>query len=345
MAQPFVNIVIITYNGYSYTEACLLSLLKSDYHNFKFFLVDNGSTKKDYEFFLNKYRKNKKIEFIRIDKNRGFAAGCNAALKRIKKGYIAFVNNDTLVAKDWLNPIISYMENNPEVGMCQPKIIDLKKKEYFEYAGAAGGFMDVYGFPFARGRVFFTIEKDKGQYDDIVDIVWTGTVLVTKKEVIDKVGYFDDIFFLYAEEADLCWRIHHAGFRIVYIPNSIIYHYGSTKNIVDKTFYNHRNGLIMLIKNYSVFQLIRYLPVRLLLDLIAFFYYLVIYFPNCWEMTKAYLSLFYLMPKVLHQRADINKLKRINGKPKYKYHLYKKSIIIDYFLKGKKNFKELNYEF
>lgn len=340
---PLVNIIIVTFNRYKFTEACLLSLFKCNYPNLKFFLVDNGSNKKEYDEFFRKYKDNKKIEFIRLKKNLGFGGGANAALKKIKKGYIAFVNNDTLVTKNWLYPIISYMEKNPEVGICQPKIKDLNRKEFFEYGGAAGGYMDIYGFPFARGRIFFTIEKDYDQYNDIVDIVWSGVVIITKKEVINKAGYYDEIFFLYAEEADLCWRIHEAGFRIVYIPNSTIYHYGKLKNIVHKIFFSHRNGLIMLIKHYSKYQLIRYLPIRLLFDSIAFFYYLFIYPPNCIEMIKAYFSLLYLMPTVINHRNDINKLKIINGKPKYKYPIYPKSIVIDYFLKGKKTFKELGF--
>lgn len=343
MHKPLVNIIIVTFNGYKFTEPCLQSLFKCNYQNLYFFLVDNGSDKKEYNEFFNKYKENKKIEFIRLEKNLGFAGGANEALKRIKNGYIAFVNNDTLVTKNWLEPIISYMEENPDVGICQPKIKDLNKDGFFEYAGAAGGFMDIYGFPFARGRIFFNIEKDEGQYDDLVDIVWAGVIIITKKEVIDKAGYYDEIFYLYAEEADLCWRIHHAGFRLVYIPESVIYHYGKKKNIVHKTFYSHRNGIIMLIKNYSNFELIRYLPIRLIFDCMAFFYYLFIYPPNCIKMTKAYLSLFSLMPKVIKHRTLVNKLKRVSGSPKYKYPIYQKSIVIDYFLRGKKKFKELTY--
>lgn len=347
MGLPLVNIIIVTFNGYKFTEPCILSLFDCSYSNFKIFLVDNASNKKDYDKFFKKYKDNKKIEFIRLDKNLGFGGGCNAALKKIKSGYIVFLSNDAIVTDNWLNPIISYMKNNPCVGACQPKIKDLKRKNYFEYAGAAGGFMDIYGFPFSRGRIFFDLEKDYGQYDDRMDVVWcSGVAIVTKKEVIDKVGFFDKIFFLYAEEADLCWRIHHAGFRLVYIPESIVYHYGMKKNIIDKTFFNHRNGLIMLIKNYSTFELIRYLPVRLILDCIAFFYYLFTFFPNhSIDVIKAYLSLLYLIPTVIQHRIQINKLKKVSGKPKFKYPLYSKSIIVEYFLKGKKTFKELFYTY
>ena len=156
--QPLVNIIIVTFNEYHFTEACVDSILNGNYEKIKIFLVDNGSKKERYIKFYDMYKNNKKIEFIRLEQNNGFGEGCNQALKKIKKGYIAFLNNDTVVEKNWLTSIIEYMEKNTRVGACQPKIKDIKKKEYFEYAGAAGGFMDVYGFPFTRGRIFYNLE-------------------------------------------------------------------------------------------------------------------------------------------------------------------------------------------
>lgn len=344
MNTPLVNIVIITFNGYKFTEPCISSIFNCNYSNFKIFLVDNGSDIHDYSKFFDKHKDNKKIEFIRLEKNKGFGGGCNAAIKRIKSGYIAFLNNDTIVSKDWLDPIISYMEKNPEVGICQPKIKDLKRKDYFEYAGAAGGFMDAYGFPFSRGRIFFNLEKDYGQYDDLVDIVWSGVAIVTKKEALDKTGYYDEIFFLYSEEVDLCWRMNHAGFRVVYMPQSVIYHYGGRKNLIDNAFYNHRNTLILIIKNYSISELLKYLPIRLFFDVMAFFYYIFGHTPaHCVDMMKAYWSLLTLMPEIIQHRNQVNKLKEKYGKTKYKYPIYQKSIVIEYFLKGKKTFRELDY--
>lgn len=345
MEKPLVNIVIVTFNKFDVTEECLQSVFEYRYPNIKIFIVDNGSEKKAYMAFAEKYKKNELIEFIRLEKNLGYGGGANAALRRIKKGYIALLNNDTIVTKDWLNPIISYMEAHPEVGICQPKIKDIVRKNYFEYAGAAGGFMDIYGFPFTRGRIFYVLEEDYGQYDNITDIVWSGVVIITKKEALDKTGYFDEIFFLYAEEADLCWRMHHAGFRLAFIPNSVIYHHGAKKIIIDKTFFNHRNGLIMLIKNYSTFELFRYLPIRFGFDFIAFFYYLIKYPPQFVEMIKAYLSLLVLMPQVIQHRIELSKLKKKWGPSKFRYPLYPKSIIIDYFLRNKKKFRDLNYPY
>lgn len=343
MKKPLVNVIIVTFNGYDLTEACIRSLFNCGYPNLKMYLVDNGSEKRNYETFYKKYRNNKAIAFIHLKKNIGFGGGCNAALRRITDGYIVFLSNDTEVTKNWLDPIIAYMEENPEVGACQPKIKDIKRKDYFEYAGAAGGFMDIYGFPFTRGRVFFTIEKDFGQYDNPTDVVWcSGVAIVTKKEVIDKTDLFDEIFFLYAEEADLCWRIHHVGYRLVFIPESLVYHYGTKKSSIDKTFFSHRNGLIMLIKNYSLYELIRFFPIRLVFDGIAFFYYLVTLYPkHSLDVIKAYASLCLLLPKVLQHRAKVDRLKEEHGESKFTYPIFRRSVVIEYFLKGQKTFAAL----
>lgn len=342
--EPLVSIIIVTYNNYDLTQPCIDSLMDCGYNNMKIYIVDNGSEEKIYKEFYNKNQDNPAIEFIALSKNVGFGGGCNAALEKIEKGYIVFLSNDTVVTKHWLQPLISYMEENKNVGATQPKVKDIKRKNYFEYAGASGGFMDIYGYPFSRGRIFFTLEKDTGQYDDIVDVVWcSGVALITKKEVIEKTGFMDDIFFLYAEEADLCWRMHHAGYRLVFIPNSTVYHYGSKKSIIDKTFFSHRNGLIMLLKNYSTVQLLTYLPIRILLDIIAFFYYIITLYPShSIDMIKAYISLSTLIPQVLKKRKEVDRVKKANRNNKVVYPLYKRSIIVDYFLKGKKTFTVLD---
>lgn len=346
MSWPLVNVIIITYDQYHYTEKCVRSLFDCNYDNLKIFLIDNGSKKQNYREFYNNHKDNSKLEFIRSEKNLGFGGGCNLALNKIKDGYIAILNNDIEVEKNWLQPIVEYMEKHPEVGACQPKIKDINRKEYFEYAGAAGGFMDVFGYPFSRGRIFYTLEKDEGQYDNITDLVWcSGTAFVTKKEVIDKVGLFDEIFFMYGEESDLCWRMNHCGYRLVFIPGSVIYHQGmgtmKKNKSSKKIFYLHRNGLILLIKNYSGWELIKYLPVRMCLDFICFFYYLFqcpLYF-NWWALVKAYLNIFWWLPKIVKRHHGVSRIKRkhISG---LKYPLYHGSAVINYFLRNKKLFSK-----
>lgn len=344
--EPLVNIIIITTNKFDFIGDCVKSVLKGNYKNIKLFLVDNNSEKQQYLNFYNQHKNIKNVSFLRLKKNNGFAAGCNQALKKIKNGYIVFLNDDTIVSKNWLNPVINYMENNQDVGACQPKIKDMNKKDYFEYAGAGGGFMDVYGFPFCRGRVFFTNEKDKGQYDDQIDVVWTsGNCMITRAKIMKKVGLMDEIFFIYGEEADLCWRMHYFGYRLVYVPSSVVYHYGSGtmgKPSSRKVFLHHRNGLILMLKNYSPSELVRYLPFRILLDGVAVAYYLLgNKLPsNSIAVVRAYLSLFKLLPTVLKKRKQC--LPRVK-KNKMPYPLYKKSIILDYFLFNKKFYHQLKY--
>lgn len=346
MNSPLVNVVILTCNQFNFISTCLESLLGCNYPNLLVYLVDNNSNLEDYQKFYNKYKNNKRLKFSRLPKNIGFAGGCNNALKKIRSGYIVLLNDDTIVTKNWLNPIIEYMESHPDVGACQPKIKSMRNKDCFEYAGAAGGLMDVFGFPFCRGRIFVDIEKDNGQYDDVVDVVWTsGNCLVTKTEVIKKVGVLDEIFFIYGEEADLCWRMFFHGYRLVFIPNSVVYHYGSgtMKNFAYKTiFLHHRNGLILLFKNYKVMELIKYLPGRIIFDFIAMFFY--IYknrkFKYFFAVIAAYLNIIYLLPQIIKRRESAAFRVNIN---KSKYPLFKKSIILERYLFGKKKFSQLEY--
>ena len=225
---PLVNIIITTTDQFNYVGECLKSVLSANYKNVRIYLIDNNSNKEKYLDFFSSYKRHKKIKFFRLSKRKGFGGTCNFAIKKIKRGYIVLLNDDTIVSKNWLNPIISYMQKHPEVGSCQPKIRNMRKKAHFEYAGAAGGFMDVYGYPFCRGRIFYTNERDRGQYDDEVDVVWTsGNCFVSKVSVFKKVGLLDEKFYIYQDEADLCWRMHNYNYRMVYIPKSVVYHYGS----------------------------------------------------------------------------------------------------------------------
>ncbi len=343
---PLVSIILITTDQFKFIGECIDSVLSSNYKNIQIYLIDNNSKKEDYINFYNSHKHLKKIKFFHLKKRLGFGGCCNYAIRKIKKGYIVLLNDDTIVSKNWLNPVIKYMEKNPDVGACQPKIKNMKKKNYFEYAGAAGGHMDVYGYPFCRGRIFYTVEKDHGQYDDIVDIAWTsGNCFISKKEVFKKVGYLDEIFYIYQDEADFCWRMHFYGYRLVYIPKSVVYHYGSgtvgTQNSW-KVYLHHRNTIMLLLKNYTRKEVIRYLPFRFFLDFVAFWYYLLDNkLPlNAFAVIRAYINLIFFIPAIIKRRKHAAfKMRNVNNKP---YMLYKKSIIIDYFINGKKKFGQLD---
>lgn len=343
--QPIVNIIIVTYNEFQYTEKCVESLLVDGYKNKKIILVDNASEASEYKKFRDRIGGHGNVIFVRSEKNLGFGGGCNLGIEQVSEGYIVFLNNDTEVENGWIEPIVDYMEKHPEVGACQPKIRSLRDKEYFEYAGAAGGLMDIYGYPFTRGRIFFDLEKDNGQYDNIAELVWcSGTAMVTKKSVLDEVGWFDDIFFMYGEESDLCWRIYRSGRKLVFVPQSTVFHYGmgtmGKEKSSKKAFFHHRNGLILLLKNYSFLELVYRLPVRMLLDIVTFWYYIFIYAPNSWSVVRAYFSLLRILPWVMaHRTADAKKV----GFPKSGsgYPLYKRSIVWDYFILKKRRFSDL----
>ncbi len=343
---PLVNYIVVTYNEYAYTEKCLVSLLNDGYPNKKIIFVDNASKPEANRFFHERHKNDQDIVFVESKQNLGFGGGCNLGLKAVTSGYVAFLNNDIEFAHGWLDPIITYMEEHPEVGACQPKIRNMRQPGYFEYAGAAGGFMDVYGYPFARGRIFYDLEKDDGQYDTIIDLVWcSGTAMITKKEVLDKVGLFDEIYFMYGEEADLCWRINHAGYRLVSIPAAVVYHYGaatmSKNSSHQKVFLLHRNGLILLFKNYTVREWWRYVSIRFLLDGVTFFYYLVTRFHslNWFALLRAYASFLRVLPKILRRHVQIRKF-RIHSSV-VPAPLYQKSIVFDYFVLRKKKFSDL----
>ncbi len=342
---PPVSVVIITTDQFSFAGECIRSVLLSNYENVKIYLIDNKSNKKKYDEFFKLHKKYSKIKFVRLKKRIGFGGCCNVAIKKIKRGYIVLLNDDTIVTKNWLKPMIFFMEENPNVGAVQPKIKDMRRKQYFEYAGAAGGYMDVYGYPFCRGRVFYTTEKDKGQYNNQVDVAWTsGNCLVTRVDVIKKVGLFDEIFYIYQDEADLCWRMHFHGYKMVYIPKSVVYHYGSgTFGRVTpwKIFLHHRNTIILLLKNYTRYELIRYLPFRMFLDFVAFWYYLLDNrLPlHSLAILKSYAHLLYLLPNIVERRK--NAAFKMDNANKAPYLLYRKSVIVDYFIKKKTKYSQL----
>lgn len=339
---PKVSLLILNWNGIAFTVKCLDSLLKTKYPNFEIVLLDNGSINDEADILRKKYQK-KGIKVISSNTNIGYAAGMNKAYKASSGEYIMILNNDMEFEHDWLYPLVEVLTNNENVGACQPKIKDLKNKSHFEYSVAAGGFIDLFGYTFARGRIFSHVEKDRGQYDESIDVCWSGVMLI-KKEVLKKTGFFDPIYFNYTEDVDLSYRIYGQGYRIVYVPTSIVYHYGGAvlgKNLAKKMFFIHRNHLILILKNWQTSNLLILIIPRILLDVASIFYYL---FTGYWEVSlsviKAYLSLFLLIPSIIKLRIKTQaKLKRraINENMP----IYKGSVVLDYFLLKKRLFRTI----
>ena len=267
-----VAIVILNWNGKDMMKKYLPSVINNSLgEGIKIIVADNGSDDGSLEMLNKEFQE---VSVINLDNNYGFAKGYNLALKQIDADIYVLLNSDVLIKdREWISPIIKFMEDNSDVAACQPKIMALNNPDSFEYAGAAGGFVDKFGYPFCRGRIFNTIEKDKGQYEDMSDIMWaSGAALFVRKGVFWSVGGFDDSFFAHMEEIDLCWRIRAIGKRIVYVPQSRVFHLGGAsleQGNPRKTYLNFRNNLIMLYKNLDDYSLNSILRTRKWLDSFA----------------------------------------------------------------------------
>ena len=270
-------IVILNWNGIEFLKKFLPGVLShSSGADINIYIADNRSEDGSAEYIAENFSV---VKLIRFDKNSGFAGGYNLAIEQIEARYYVLLNSDIEVTEGWLEPMLSYMDINPDVASAQPKILSYSQREKFEYAGAAGGFIDKYGYPLCRGRIFYKTEKDEGQYDNQTDIFWsTGACMTVRAEAWKKCGGFDADFFAHMEEIDLCWRFHKSGYRVAYIPQSVVYHVGGGAlpyNSPFKTFLNFRNSLYLLYKNLPDRDLHRILFTRKILDGIAALFFLV----------------------------------------------------------------------
>ena len=272
-----VSVVILNWNGCDMLRTFLPSVVRcSKSGQVEVCVADNGSTDASVEMLREEFPC---VRIIVLDQNHGFADGYNLALQQVEAEYVVLLNSDVEVTEHWLEPMISYLDAHPEVAACQPKIRSQRQKEYFEYAGAAGGFIDKYGYPFCRGRVMEVVEKDEGQYDTILPVFWaTGAALFIRLADYREAGGLDGRFFAHMEEIDLCWRLRSRGRKIVCIPQSTVYHVGGAtlkKENPRKTFLNFRNNLVMLYKNLPDEELNKVMRIRACLDYVAAFTFLL----------------------------------------------------------------------
>ena len=266
-----ISVVILNWNGVGMLQKFLPGVIKySQGEGVEVCVADNGSTDESV-VWLQTYCPD--VRLIVLGKNYGFADGYNMALQQVEAEYVVLLNSDVEVTSRWLEPMVAYMDAHPEVAACQPKIRSERNKEYFEYAGASGGYLDKYGYPFCRGRIFDVVEEDKGQYDTVQPIFWaTGAALFIRLKDYQKAGGLDGRFFAHMEEIDLCWRLRSRGRGIVCIPQSTVYHVGAAtlkKENPRKTFLNFRNNLLMLYKNLPKKELKRVMFIREVLDGVA----------------------------------------------------------------------------
>ena len=266
-----IAVVILNFNGAEMLRAFLPSVV--DYSpEAEVIVADNCSTDASAQVMREEFPA---VGYIQLEKNYGFADGYNRALAQVEAEYFLLLNSDVEVTQGWLAPMLEYMDSHPDVAACQPKLLSYKNKKEFEYAGACGGFIDKYGYPYCRGRIFDTVEEDKGQYDSVAELFWaTGAALMIRAEDYRAAGGLDGTFFAHMEEIDLCWRLRSRGRGIVCIPQSCVYHVGGAtlnKSNPRKTYLNFRNNLLMLYKNLPENELSHVMFVRALLDYVAAF--------------------------------------------------------------------------
>jgi GT2 family glycosyltransferase len=327
-----IAVVILNWNGAKLLEQFLPSVIEhSDVATI--YVVDNASTDSSIDVLKTKFPS---VNIIQNDGNYGFAKGYNVALQQVEEDYYALVNSDVEVTEGWLSPILTVFDKELNVSIIQPKILDYKNKEYFEYAGAAGGFIDQYGYPFCRGRIFDTIEKDNGQYDDETEIFWaSGACFFIRKEIYRKLNGFDCEFFAHQEEIDLCWRAFNLGYKAKYTSKSVVYHIGGAtlkESNPKKTFLNFRNSLLMLTKNLPKNKLPSIIFVRLLLDGLAGIQFIFKgKFNHFWVIIKAHFHYYHLINKTLKKRKA----------PQSENYYYIKSIVYKYFVKNGTIFEKL----
>ena len=330
-----VAVVILNYNGIHWLKKFLGDVVEKT-TNAEVIIADNASTDDSVNYVTNNFPS---VKLILNKTNEGYAGGYNKALQQISAEYYVLLNSDVEVTNNWVAPIIKLMDNDKRIAACQPKIKKYDDKNSFEYAGASGGFLDKYGYPFCRGRVFENLEEDKGQYDDVSEVFWaSGACLFLRAEAFYEVGGFDWDFFAHMEEIDLCWKLKNKGYKIMCEPKSSVFHVGGgtlSSGNKFKTYLNYRNNLLMLYKNLNPEMRLSTLIKRMLLDGVSTFKFILNGKPqHVFYILKAHLKFYTLLSKFKKKRPK-----------SYKAKLFPKSIVYLYFIKGLKTYNQLNKDF
>ena len=337
-----VSIVIPHWNNVDVLSECLESISATDFDNFEIIVVDNASSDNSVSWVSANYPN---VKLIENDKNYGYAGGCNIGAEAASGDYLIFLNNDTVQEKDWISNLIKTINSDDKIAAVQPKILNYYDRNVFDYAGGSGGHMDIYCFPFARGRIFSFQENDEGQYNNKEKCFWSsGTCFMVRRELFQKSGGFDESFFAHMEEIDLCWRLYAMGFEVWVEPDSVVYH----KNALTlpmyshkKYYLNHRNSLLMLLGNYSIKNIFLIGIPRLILEKIACFYSILML---DWRHFTAILrSLFWIIfhPNVImKKRKSFSKIRTITDK-KIMENMMQSSIVIKYYLLKKQAYLDI----
>ena len=336
MEQLKISVIILNWNGRDLLQRYLPSVVKnSDYPHVKVYVADNGSTDDSVAMIEQDFPT---VNVIKLEKNWGFAEGYNRAIQAVDSEYVLLLNSDVRVTPHWLEPLERAMDENQELAAVQPKLLADSNPTYFEYAGACGGFVDKYGYPFCRGRILGEIEEDKSQYNDLCNVFWcSGAAIMVRRELYLKVGGLDGAFFAHMEEIDLCWRILRLGFKMAAVPESVVYHLGGgtlPMNHPHKLKLNYRNNLLMLYKNLTGEAFRRLMFVRFFMDVASLMIFLLTgEGANAKSVVQAYREFWKMKRKYSHAERS-EKLGVI----------YPGSIVWEYYLKKTKCFNKLRYK-
>jgi len=339
---PEVAVIVLNHNGKKFLDDCFNSIRLTTYSNYRIYLLDNASTDDDVTYVRSTFPE---VHIIQNSENNGFCAAYNLAFTQCTGKYFLCLNNDVKVKPDWLTHLVNVAEEDDMIAALQPKIVSFFDEHKFEYAGSSGGMMDIYGFPFLRGRVFDTIEDDNGQYDDISDIFWScGAACFIRASVLKEIGIFDETIVHHMDEIDLNWRMHLMGYKVKVVPQSIILHYGGAtiqQQSFKKMYWNHRNSLYLLLKNYGIKNAISKSFVHVLLDYIAigksvvsleFTRALAIFYAHLWITLNIFL--------INKKRNQVQKMRTKND-DYIRSKFYPKSVVWQYFFSNKKTYTEL----
>ncbi|MFN8406642.1 MAG: glycosyltransferase family 2 protein [Sphingobacteriaceae bacterium] len=332
---PKVALVILNWNGKKYLQQFLPSVIASSYPNLEIVVGDNASTDDSVVFVKKNFPT---IRIIQNDKNYGFAEGYNRILAQLEADYFVLLNSDVEVEPSWIEPLIELMENDDRIAAAQPKLLSYANKQLFEYAGAAGGLLDIFGYPFCRGRIFDSIEADTGQYNAIAEIFWaSGAAFFIKKKYWDEIGGFDARFFAHMEEIDLCWRLKNKGYKIMYCPDSRVYHVGGgtlSSEHPYKTYLNFRNNLMMLRKNLPLSRSVWIIFIRFWLDLASLVKYgLAGKFKNAAAVSRAHCHFLKSILQSNNPSVDTSNFNHVG--------IFHQSIALKHFVSKVKHFGDL----
>jgi hypothetical protein len=334
--NPSVSIVILNFNGVKYLQEFLPSVIATEYDHLEIVVADNGSNDASLSVLEAQFPS---VKVITHAKNEGFAGGYNWALKQVVSDYYVLLNSDVQVHPNWIQPMVDLLQKDASIGACQPKILSQKQSTTFEYAGAAGGWIDFLGYPFSRGRVFDVCETDHQQYDNAEAIFWaSGACMMIRSSLFHELNGFDAHFFAHQEEIDLCWRMQLKGYQLYSCPKAVVYHVGAgtLPRGGRKVFLNFRNNLVMLVKNLPLTELVWKLPCRFALDAISAYKGLLSGDPSFFmAIMKAHFSFMaFILSGKLNRTKNTKPMKSLQG-------VYGSSLVWQYFIKNKQHFDKI----